>query len=90
MDEGRALSARAIAVESKELGRLAGMGMQFALTILVLAFGGHWLDQRLGTLPLFLIVGVSLGFVGGTISMVKRTSPRQRPRPAQTGSPTDE
>ena len=77
----RELRARDLAVEGKEFGRLAGLGMQFALTILVLAFGGYWLDQRVGTLPLFLIVGVLLGFVGGTVSMVKKVSPPDKEPP---------
>jgi len=73
--------ARDIALQGKEFGRLSGIGMQFALTIVVMAFVGHWLDQRLGTLPLFLILGVLLGFIGGTISMIKRVSPTQRSQP---------
>ena len=64
---------------SKDYGRLAGLGMQFALSIFVLTYGGYWIDQRAGTLPLFLIVGLLLGFLGGTISIVRKVSPSRRP-----------
>jgi len=58
-----------------EFGRYAGLGAQFALVICLLAFAGYALDDRLGTLPLFLILGVLAGFVGGTISIVKKVPP---------------
>lgn len=50
------------------------MGIQLAASICVLAFAGYWLDRWLGTLPLFLVVGVFAGFLGGTYSIVKRVS----------------
>ena len=50
--------------------RSAGVGIQFALTILVLTFAGIWLDEWLGTDPLFLVVLLLLGFVGATWSLV--------------------
>lgn len=57
-----------------DLARFGGMGLQFAATLCVFAFAGYWLDRWLGTLPLFLIVGVFVGFFGGTLSMVKRVA----------------
>jgi F0F1-type ATP synthase assembly protein I len=50
--------------------RFAGVGIQYALTILVLTFAGIWLDEWLGTDPLFLIALLLLGFVGATWSLV--------------------
>lgn len=55
----------------RRYGRLAGLGVQFGVAVTLFALAGHWLDGRLGTRPLFLIVGVLLGFAGGTISLVK-------------------
>ena len=55
--------------------RYAGTGLTFALTILVLGFVGWWLDERLGTRPWLMILGILAGFVGGLISMVKRIPP---------------
>lgn len=39
----------------------------FVLLIAVLAgvLGGYWLDQRLGTIPLFVLIGFGLGTVSG-------------------------
>jgi F0F1-type ATP synthase assembly protein I len=58
-----------------DFGRYAGLGLQFALVICLLTFAGYALDEKLGTLPLFLIVGVLAGFVGGLISIVKKVPP---------------
>ena len=52
--------------------RFAGVGVQFALTILILTLGGIWLDDRLGTGPLFTVVGLLLAFVGATYSLVRQ------------------
>jgi F0F1-type ATP synthase assembly protein I len=58
-------------VERKYL-RFAGVGVQFALTILLLTLAGIWADDRLGTGPLFTVVGLLLAFVGATYSLVKQ------------------
>ena len=50
--------------------RFAGVGVQYALTILLLTFLGIWADDKLGTAPLFLIVCLLLAFVGATWSLV--------------------
>jgi F0F1-type ATP synthase assembly protein I len=55
--------------------RYAGLGVQFAGTLLVFGAIGYALDHWLGTLPWLLVAGVLLGFVGGTISMVRRVFP---------------
>ncbi|MDA1265824.1 MAG: AtpZ/AtpI family protein [Planctomycetota bacterium] len=54
----------------RRYARLAGVGVQFGAAITVFALAGHWLDGRFGTRPLLLILGVLLGFAGGTISLV--------------------
>jgi F0F1-type ATP synthase assembly protein I len=58
-----------------DYARYAGLGLQFGLTVVLLALGGYWLDTRAGTLPLFLLVGVFLGFLGATISLVRHVPP---------------
>ena len=45
--------------------RFFGVGFAFILTLGVLTAGGFVVDRLLGTLPLFLIVGLGLGFAGG-------------------------
>jgi F0F1-type ATP synthase assembly protein I len=41
------------------------LGIQFAVTIALLTGGGVWLDRKLGTTPLFILIGLFLGFGGG-------------------------
>jgi ATP synthase protein I len=45
--------------------RLFGVGFAFILTLGILTAIGFFVDKLLGTLPLFLIVGLGLGFAGG-------------------------
>ena len=45
--------------------RLFGVGFAFILTLGILTAIGLFVDRLLGTLPLFLIVGLGLGFAGG-------------------------
>ena len=58
-------------VEQKYL-RFAGVGVQYALTILILTMAGIWLDNKFETSPLFLIIFLLLGFVGATWSLVQQ------------------
>ncbi len=37
---------------------------------MLFTLGGTWLDGKAETQPLFTILGVMLGFVGGSISLV--------------------
>jgi F0F1-type ATP synthase assembly protein I len=45
--------------------RLFGVGFAFILTIGLLTAIGFVVDRLLGTLPLFLMVGLGIGFAGG-------------------------
>ena len=45
--------------------RFIGLGFAFMLTIAVPSAVGYFLDTLFGTMPLFLLVGVVLGFAGG-------------------------
>jgi ATP synthase protein I len=45
--------------------RYIGLGFAFILILGVLAGGGFFVDGALGTLPLFLLVGLGVGFAGG-------------------------
>jgi ATP synthase protein I len=45
--------------------RFLGLGFAFILVLGVLATVGFFVDKLLGTLPLFLLVGLGLGFAGG-------------------------
>ena len=38
--------------------QFAGIGIQFAVSIVLFAFAGVWLDKRLGTSPIFVLLMV--------------------------------
>jgi F0F1-type ATP synthase assembly protein I len=53
-----------------------------SLELIIPILAGFWLDQWLHLTPLFLIVGVILGFLTATLSLVRLTKPpRRRPPP---------
>ncbi|MGH9041489.1 MAG: AtpZ/AtpI family protein [Acidimicrobiia bacterium] len=58
-------------VERKYL-QFAGVGVQFALTILLLTLAGIWVDGRLDTGPLFTVVLLLFGFAGATWSLIRQ------------------
>lgn len=43
-------------------GDHVAVGLQFAAGLLLFTFAGSWLDERLGTSPWLLLLGVFLGF----------------------------
>ena len=63
-----------------QAGDMAGVGLQFAASILLFFFLGRWLDGKLGTDPWLLIVGVLVGLSAGFWSMYRRLvlDPKQR------------
>ncbi len=48
-----------------EVGRYSGLGMTWALATLLFLAGGWWVDGKLGTKPLFTILGAFVGGVAG-------------------------
>ena len=55
--------------------RLLGLGWYVALSIILGAFGGHWLDGRLGTDGVFILVGVSLGTIVALYGVYRLVEP---------------
>jgi F0F1-type ATP synthase assembly protein I len=47
------------------------LGIQLAAAVIVFFLIGWWLDTREGTKPLFMLIGVLVGFVGGMIKFLK-------------------
>ena len=50
----------------------AGMGLQFALSILLFVWLGQWLDRKLGTDPWLLLLGAFLGAGAGFAAIYRR------------------
>lgn len=53
-------------------GSYLGVGLQFALSIIVSVYLGQWLDRRLGTEPWMLLLGLLLGAGGSFYSIYRK------------------
>ena len=58
--------------EGPSTAEFAGVGLQFAVSILVFLYLGQWLDRKLGTAPWLLIIGVFLGAGASFYSMYRK------------------
>ncbi len=58
-------SPMAVALEWS--ARLTTIGLEMALP----AAGGYWLDRRIGTSPLFVVLGAILGFAVGMFHLLQ-------------------
>ncbi|HKK28131.1 MAG TPA: AtpZ/AtpI family protein [Gemmatimonadota bacterium] len=54
-----------------ETARYAGHGITLALATAAFALLGRWVDGRLGTAPLFVLLGSFLGLAGGFYRMYR-------------------
>src|SRR5262245_45449524 len=72
--------------------RLIALGLQFGSTIVgslvIFLLGGIWLDRRLGTQPLFLLVGMLLAFVAIGYSLFELATYGTRSRGKVAKAPT--
>lgn len=55
--------------------RLLGLGWYVAIAIILGIAGGIWLDNRMGTLPLFTLLGVLLGSVAAFYGLYRMVEP---------------
>jgi len=69
--------------------RALGAGLTLAASVGLFAYGGLWLDGRLGSKPLFLLVGVGCGIVGGILHLIRVLAPELWPfgRSRRNGGP---
>jgi len=51
-----------------------GYGMSFAVSTLLFLLGGHWLDGKLGTSPVFALLGMFVGAAAGFWSLYSHVS----------------
>jgi F0F1-type ATP synthase assembly protein I len=57
---------------------VAGFGIQLVISILLFLYVGQWLDKKLGTDPLLLVVGVFVGAAVGIYNMYHMLTAAQR------------
>lgn len=55
----------------KAYALMTGILSQLVGAILVGIFGGQWIDGKLGTFPLFLVIGLLLGLGTGVYAMIR-------------------
>ena len=58
--------------------RYSHVGIQFFLAVLLFTGLGVWLDRSLGTVVLFTLLGLVLGFGGGLYSLYREFFPGKR------------
>ena len=61
-----------------DLSTFAGVGLQFAIAIVLFLLLGQWADKKFGTAPVFLIAGVFIGGGAAFYSMYRRIAAAQR------------
>ena len=67
--------------EAPSTSGYAAAGLQFAVALVLFALGGDWLDDRFGTGPLFLLLGVFGGGAAAFYSMYRKLMPPQGKKP---------
>ncbi len=55
----------------REIGPYFDLGMRFALSIVIFAAIGFWIDKKLNTIPVFLMIGFLLGATVGFWTIYK-------------------
>jgi ATP synthase protein I len=55
------------------LAQALQMGWIVVISLLIPLFAGIWLDKRLGTTPLFILLGMILGLLAATVGVVRVT-----------------
>ncbi len=53
-------------------GQMAGVGLQFAVAVVVFLFFGQWLDRKFGTDPVLTIICVFAGAGAAFYSMYRK------------------
>jgi F0F1-type ATP synthase assembly protein I len=59
--------------------RYADLGLRFTISVGLCSGGGYWLDTKLNTLPLFMIVGMLLGATSGFVTIYRAVYPPRTP-----------
>jgi F0F1-type ATP synthase assembly protein I len=56
----------------------AGVGIQFAVAIILFLFVGQWLDRRVGTKSVFTLIGVFVGASAAFYNMYRKITAAQK------------
>ena len=72
----------------KDFGSYADLGFRFALAVALGSGMGYWADSKLGTSPLFIILGVILGATSGFFTIYRAVYPDKNESKNITGKKT--
>jgi hypothetical protein len=62
----------------QDAGPYLGMGIGLAVTVLLCLGAGHWLDGKMGTDPLFFLLGGLFGMAAAGYHFFKTTAARRK------------
>jgi len=54
-----------------EIGPFLGLGVQLAVTVVIMVLAGNWLDEKYHKAPMFLIIGACVGTFAGLYNLIK-------------------
>ena len=57
---------------SRAASKYAGIGLQFAASVVLFLYAGNWVDRRYGTSPWGVLLGVFVGASAAFFSMYRR------------------
>jgi len=77
-DEPRGTRSSPSSPEGLSVGSFAGIGIQFAVSLVLFLLGGQWLDRRFDTSPAFVVGGVFVGGGAAFYSMYRRLVTAQK------------
>ncbi len=61
--------------DAVDLGRYAGLGLQFAASLVLFGAIGWWIDRRLSTGPWLFILGLFLGAALAFVALLRAVPP---------------
>jgi ATP synthase protein I len=64
--------------EGLSVAGVGGLGLQFAISIVLFLYIGRWADGKTGTAPLFQIIGAFVGAAASFYSIYRRLTAAER------------
>jgi F0F1-type ATP synthase assembly protein I len=64
--------------EALDLRAFAGVGLQFAIAIVLFVLLGQWIDKKLETSPVFLLIGVFAGGSAAFYNLYRKVTAAQK------------
>ena len=58
----------------RDAGPVFGLGIQMAAAVVIMFFSGRWLDDKWGTAPWMMVVGLFFGAAAGLFNFIRTVS----------------